>query len=222
MRFGIPLLAALALIALVGCAGDDDEADAPIPLAQRVLTAGDAPGTTPDPVEQGQTTADFEEFIGSLSELAVDPDEEEMTTVFQDAGFVRAGVDTRFFGETHEETAPHVFSSYIELESEDGATSGLDWLETDTMKPCPGTCAVQVSSFDVDDIPDARGVHRVATAEDVERLGAPDQRPFESHWIGFTDGSFVYTVDLNGPPGSVSEEQAETIARAYYERLTGD
>ena len=44
-----------------------------------------------------------------------------MTTVFQEAGFKAAGIDTRFFGETHTDTAPHVISSFIELESEDGA-----------------------------------------------------------------------------------------------------
>ena len=76
-------------------------------------------------------------------------------------------------------------------------------------------------TFDVDDIADARGVRRIATAEDIERVGNEDERPLESFWIGFTDGALVYTVDLNGPPGSVSEEQALEIASAYHERLTG-
>ena len=31
----------------------------------------------------------------------------------------------------------------------------------------------------------------------------------------------VYTVDLGGLPGTVSEEQAEGVVSAYYERLTG-
>jgi len=31
----------------------------------------------------------------------------------------------------------------------------------------------------------------------------------------------VYTVDLHGQPGSVTEEQAQSIASAFYERLTG-
>ncbi len=221
MRFAIPLLAALAMITLVACAGGDDEAAAPVPLAQRFLTAEDAPGTKPDFVEKRQTTVVFDEFIAALSQLAVDPDKEEMTTVFQEAGFKGGGVDTRFFGETHTSTAPHVSSSFIELESEDGATSALDWLETDSRKPCPMSCAVQISNFDVDDIADARGVHRIATAEDIERAGIKDQQPFDSYWVGFTEGSIVYTVDLHGPPGSVSEEQAQKIASAYHNRLTG-
>ena len=158
MRFAIPLLAALTALALVACSGgDEEEAAAPVPLAQRFLTAEDAPGSTTDPVETRQTTVDIDEFIAALSERAVDPDEEEMTTVFQEAGFKGGGADARFFGETHAFTAPHVFSSFIELESEDGATSALDWLETDSTKPCPMSCAVQISNFDVDDIADAPG-----------------------------------------------------------------
>ena len=145
-----------------------------------------------------------------------------MTTVFQEAGFKGSGVDTRFYGETHTPgESPHVFSSFVELESEEGATSALDWLETDSRKPCPRSCAVQISTFDVDDIPDARGVHRIQTAEDIERGGFADQVPHDSYWVGFTDGAFVYTVDLFGPPGSVSEEQALDIASAYHHRLTG-
>ena len=61
----------------------------------------------------------------------------------------------------------------------------------------------------------------VATAEDIEAAGTEDEKPFESYWVGFTSGAYVYTVDLHGPPGSVSEEQALDIARAYHDRLTG-
>ncbi len=222
MRFATSLLVALTAVTLVACSGSDDESAAPVPVAERFVTAEDAPGSKPDPVEKRQTTEDFDEFIAALSEASIDPDKEEMTTVFQDAGFTGAGVDTRFFGETHTPgQSPHVNSSFIELGSEDGATSALDWLETDAKKPCPMSCAAQISTFDVDDIPDARGVQRIATAEDIERVGNADEQPSEGYWIGFTNGAFTYTVDLHGPPGSVSEEQALDIASAYYDRLTG-
>jgi hypothetical protein len=222
VRFAIPLVVALTAVTLVACSGgDEEEAATPVPLSQRFVAAEDAPGSKPDPVETRETTVDFDEFIAALSERAVDPNQEEMTTVFQEAGFEGAGVDARFFGETHTFTAPHVFSSFIELETEEGATSALDWLETDSRKPCPMSCAVQISTFEVDDIADARGVHRIATAEDIERVGTAEQQPFDSYWVGSTNGAFVYTVDLRGPPGSVSEEQALDIASAYYDRLTG-
>jgi hypothetical protein len=222
LRFAFPLLVAVTAVTAVSCVGSDDRTAVPVPIAQRFLTAEDAPGSNPDPVETRQTTEDFDEFIAVLTDASIDPDKEEMTAVFQDAGFKVAGVDARFFGESHNpETSPHVFSSFIEVESADGATRALEWLETDLKKPCPRSCATRISDFDVADIAGARGVHRIARAEDIEAVGATEQRPRDSYWVGFTDGALVYTLDLQGPPGSVSEKQAHEIASAYYERLTG-
>ena len=85
----------------------------------------------------------------------------------------------------------------------------------------PQSCAAVISSFEVDGIPDARGVHRIATAEDIEAAGTEDQTPSEDYWVGFTVGPILYTFLLSGPPGSVSEEQAQSIASAYHDRLTG-
>ena len=56
----------------------------------------------------------------------------------------------------------------IRLQSEEGAANALEWIEADSVKPCPKTCAVKISEFDVDDVPDARGVRRSASAEDIE------------------------------------------------------
>ena len=84
------------------------------------------------------------------------------------------------------------------------------------------SCAVQRSEFDVSDIPQARGVHRSATPDDVERLGNEHEQPFDGYWIGFNVGPIVYTVNLQGPPRSVTEEQALEIGGAYYDRLTGN
>ena len=218
MRFALRLLVPLTAVAFVACSGGDD---APVPLAQRFPTAADAPGTKPDPVEKGETTADLDEFIVAFKPALIDPDEEEMTTVFQEAGLEGAGLDVRFFGDTHSPSAPHLFSWFIELDSEDGARSALDWIEADSMKPCPRSCADRISSFDVDGIPDARGVHRIATTEDIEAAGTEGQIPSESYRVGFTVGSIVYAVDLSGAPGSVSEEQVQGIVSAYHDRLTG-
>ena len=234
VRFAISLLVGLTVVSLVACDPGGDEAASPVPaspvpassvpassvpLAQRFPTAADAPGSKPDPVEKRQLAADFDEFIAALSEVAVDPDTEEATQVFEEAGYKGAGLDARFFGDEHVPGAPHLFSAIVELESEAGAKSALDWLETDSMKPCPESCAVQISTFDVDDIADARGVRRTATAEDIESFGNANEIPFDSYWVGFTQGAFVYAVELHGPPGSVSEEEVQKIATAYFDRL---
>jgi len=224
VRFAMSLIAVLAVITLVGCGGSDNKTATPLPIAQRFVSAADAPGSKPDPVEKRETTTDLDAFISALSNFSVDPDRDKLTTLFKHAGFKSAGVDTRFFGKTHSsETSVHVFSSFIEVGSEEGATTALDWLETDQMKPCPESCAVQRSSFDVNDIPDARGVHRIATAEDIAKVGRSDEQPQDNYWIGFTNGPIVYTMVLHGHgvPGTVSEDQAQQIASAYYKRLTG-
>jgi len=218
MRLAIRLVVAWTLATLVACSGGEDA----VPISERFPTAADAPGTKPDPVEKRQMPEDLDGFIVAFRDALIDPDEEEMTKVFEEAGFVGAGLDVRFFGETHTTDAPHLFSWFIELESEDGAGSVLDWVEADSMKPCPESCAVRVNTFDVDGIPDARGVHRIATADDIEAAGTENEHPFESYWVGFIAGSIVYTVDLMGPPGSVSEDQARSVVGSYYDRLTGD
>jgi hypothetical protein len=66
-----------------------------------------------------------------------------------------------------------------------------------------------------------RAVRRLTTAEDIERVGTEDQEPSDDYFVGFTDGAVVYTVNLFGPPGSVSEEKALEIANPYHDRLTG-
>jgi hypothetical protein len=219
MRLALPLASALALVTLAACGGGDEGQSAEPAVAQRVLVEADAPESKPDPVETRQTTVDLNEFIVVMNDVAINPDMEELTNVFTEAGFVAAILDTRFFGETHTPGAPHVTSSVVQLQSEQGAEDALEWIHNDSMKPCPTSCAVRISEFDVDGIPDARGVHRSASAEDISARGAGGDMPFDSYSIGFTDGSFVYTVDLHGPPGSVSEEQATRIANALSERV---
>jgi hypothetical protein len=214
--FAVRFLVLLTGVALVACSPE------PVPVAERFATAEDAPGTKPDPVETRQTIDDLDEFITAYSEALIDPDRDEMSTVLEDAGFTRGGMDARFYGETHATDAPHVFSSFIELDSEDGARSTLDWLDAESRKPCPRSCATKISTFDVDDIPDALSVHRIATEEDIEAAGFEGEIPSASYWVGFTLGSIVYTVELQGEPGSVSEGEALEIANAYYERLNGD
>ena len=206
MRLALPLLAVLTLIALSACGGGDETE--PVALAQRA-------------VETRQTTVDLEEFIGVLHERAVDPDADELRDVFTEAGFEAAIIDARFYGETHSPDSPHVFSSAIQLESEQGAESALEWVAADSMKPCPHTCAVRIGEFDVDGIPDARGVHRSQSAEDIEAVGTANDVPFDSYEVLFADGPFVYTVAVSGPPGSVTEAQATDIAGALYERVEG-
>jgi len=114
VRFAFPLLVAVMASTLVSCGGSDHATAVPVPLDQRFVTVEDAPGSQTDPIETRQTTENFDEFIAVLTDAMIDPDSDEMTRVFRDAGFKAAGLDARFFGATHSpETSPHVFSSFI-------------------------------------------------------------------------------------------------------------
>jgi hypothetical protein len=217
-RVATRLALLLSTVALVACSGGEPD---PPPLAQRFVAEADAPGSTIDPEERRQTADDLDAFVTTFSQFMVDADRDEMTSVFREAGFARAGTEVRFYGETHSPDAPHVFSSFFELGSGDGATSALDWLVTDSTKPCPGSCATVVSEFDVAGVPDASGVRRLTTAEAIEAAGLPEQIPRDSYWVAFPVGSSVYAVELAGPPGSVSVQRAREIATAYHDRLAG-
>jgi hypothetical protein len=204
-------------IALVACTNSG--AAQPLTLDQRVPTADDAPGTKPDPEEVREQTADFDEFIAALKDRVIDPD--GAADVFRAAGFKAAIADARFFGDVHSHEVPHLFTTVIQLASEDGADSAVEWMHADSLKPCPESCAVQISEFQVDGIPDAQGVRRAQTAEDIKNFGHAGDQPFESYEILFADASFAYSVVLRGQPGSVTEQQAEKIVSALYKRIHG-
>jgi hypothetical protein len=116
----------------------------------------------------------------------------------------------------------HVATLVMQFASEEEAADMANLLHADGLEPCPGTCAMNVSEFEVGDIPDAQGVARITTAEDLEATGAgADQVPFATYKVTFADGSFAYEVDMFGPPDKVSQEQAEEIAKNLYERVEG-
>ena len=219
LRYAIRLAALVTAVALVACSGGDPD---PPPLAQRFVTAADAPGSTIDPVEVRETAEEIDAFVSVFSQHMVDADRDEMTTVFQEAGFQEAGTEVRFIGDEHSPDAPHIFSSFYLLGSEDGAASALDWLVTDSKKPCPESCATVVSEFDVPGITAGSGVRRLTTAEAIEAAGTPEQIPRDSYWVGFSVGSSVYTMEFAGPPGAVTVQEAREIASAYYDRLAGE
>jgi hypothetical protein len=218
MRLVSRLLVLVTAVALVACSEGEP---APPRLAQRFVSEADAPGST-IALETRKTANDIDTFVSTFSQFMVDADREEMITAFQEAGFQEAGSELRLIGDEDSPNVPHVASSFYDLESDDGATSVLEWLTTDSTKPCPKSCATVVSDFDVAGIPDARGVRRFTTAEAIEATGLANQMPRDSYWIAFTVGPSVYSVEYAGPPGTVTEQEAEEIAAAWYDRLTAD
>jgi hypothetical protein len=203
------------------CGGDDERGpNGPLALNGRVPTEADAPDSKPDPVEKRVVVEGADEFISRLGDAFVNPTSEDVATL-KESGFVQAISDTRFLAESHTRTAPHIFSLVMQFGAKQGAQTALDFFHRDALRPCPENCATSVEEFDVDDIPNAEGVHRSASQEDIEATGDAEAHPFDEYEIEFADGPFAYRIQLNGPPGKVSEDEAEDIAHALYERVAG-
>ena len=220
-RLGI-LLSAVLMLGLAACGGGSGEATSTGPLAldQRVVTEEDAPDSKPDPVEKRQTAADEQEFSDKMGDAFINPTEQE-TKDLQTVGFVQAIRDTRYFGDTHSRDDAHTFSLVVQLDSPDGAKEMADFFHTDSLRPCPESCAFSVSEFNVDGIPGATGVRRYASEEAVKTAGTSENRPYDSYAVFFADGDFAYDIDLGGPPGTTAEDKAVEIAQNLYDRVHG-
>jgi len=211
-----------AVLGLAACGGGSDEATSTGALAldQRVVTEEDAPDSKPDPVEKRQTAADEDEFVEKMGDAFINPTEQE-TEDLQNVGFVQAIRDTRYFGDVHSKDAAHTFSLVVQFDSPDSAKEMADFFHTDSLRPCPESCAFSVSEFDVDGIPGATGVRRYASEEAVQAAGTSENIPRDSYAIFFADGDFAYDIDLGGPPGTTSEDKAVEIAQKLYDRVHG-
>jgi hypothetical protein len=228
MRWALLALALAVALGGGGCADDDDEGadggatDAPLTLEQRVPGEAEAPESQPDPVETPRTATGADEFLATMAEdLFVNASAAEKQQFAE--GLVSGVQRTRFFPDEpegqHSRELPHLVAFVAEYGTEDAAQNAVEFLNEDGGRPCPEECALDVETFEVDGVPDANGLHRYATQEEIDEVGT-DERPHDSYAISFASGTFAYWLDLAGAPGSVTEEQAEAIAEKLYERVS--
>ena len=212
----VTIPAVLSLL-LVACGGE--AATAPLTLEQRVVGAAEAPGSEPDPEETQVTATGLEELESELAGPAVY--EEDLREVGE-AGFVSMVIDTRFFpsepGGEHVPGLPHVFTVVYEFESEDGANAAVDVAHRIGLRPCPETCAYEITEFEPAGVPDAKGAEAIATQESIDQIG-DDIQPDARYSVYFADGPFVYEVTTFGPPDEVSRQEVEDIAEKLYARV---
>ena len=214
-------LAAVLVFGLLLVACGSQETAAPLTLEQRVAGAAEAPGSEPDPVETQVSVTGLEELE---AEIDGPPVYEEDLQAIEEAGFVAAVMDTRFFpsepGGEHVPGSPHVFTAVYEFESAAGANEGVSLAHRIGLRPCPETCAYEITEFQPAGVPDAMGVQAIATQESIDRIG-DDIEPDARYSVYFADGPFVYEVTTFGPPDEVSRQQVEDIAARLLERVQG-
>ncbi len=205
-------------LALVACGGED--ARAPLTLEQRVVGAAEAPGSEPDPEETQVIATGLEELESELTGPEVF---DEDLRALEEAGFISLVVDTRFFprepGGEHMPATPHVVTLVYEFESEEGANAA-DVAHRIGLRPCPETCAYEITEFEPAGVPNATGVQAIATQESIDEIG-DDIQPDARYSVYFADGPFAYEVTIFGPPDEVSRQQAEEIAEKLYARVNG-
>jgi hypothetical protein len=222
MKLGVIVFAVVVLMGIAAC--DSDVPPAPLTLEQRVAGEAEAPGSQPDPVETPQTASGLEELAATMEHQLITATEEDKAALGE-AGFVSAILDTRFFPSEpdaeHMGEEPHVATLVMQFSSEAGASDAADLLHSDGLEPCPDTCAFSVAEFEVDGIPNGRGIQRIATQESLDRVGDAVRSPFAEYLILFADGPFSYEVKLFGSPDEVSEEQAQEVAAKLYARVHG-
>jgi hypothetical protein len=219
------LFSAVLLLGAAACGGGSSQATSTEPLAldQRVVMDQDAPSSSPNPLVKPVTVKTPSQFVSRLGDRFINPSRQDIAT-FRSAGFVQAMDSSRVLpqGQVYSNQAnpPQIHSLTMQFESEQGAQTAVKLMHEDSLRPCPENCATSVEEFTVDGIPGAQGTRRYATQEDIDATGA-DVRPYDEYEIQFADGVFAYRVQLIGPPGSVSEAQAEDVARSLYERVQG-
>lgn len=204
---------------LVACQGEEA---APLTLEQRVVGEAEAPGSEPDPEETPVTVTGLEELEAEFAQGP--PVDEDDLRAIEEAGFVSAVINTRFFpsepGGEHIPGTPHVVTSVYEFESEEGANAAVDVAHAIGLRSCPETCAYEIAEFEPAGVPDAKGVEAIATQESIDRIG-DDIQPDARYSVYFADGPIAYEVTMFGPPDEVSRQQVEDIAEQLYERVEG-
>ena len=185
------------------------------------MGAAEAPGSEPDPVETEVRATGMEELERELAGPEV---YDEDLRAIEEAGFVSMVINTRFFpsepGGEHAPGTPHVVTFVYEFESAEGANAAVNVAHSIGLRPCPETCAYEITEFQPAGVPDAKGVQAVATQESIDRIG-DDIEPDARYSVYFADGPLAYEVTVFGPPDQVSRQQVEDIAEKLYERVQG-
>jgi len=215
-------LAAVLLVGVLAVACGSQSTGASLTLQERVVGAAEAPGSEPDPDEKQATVTGFDELEAELQGPTV---YEEDIAAIEEAGFIAAVRDTRFFpsepgGEHIPGTSPHVVTIVSQFATADGANTAVAVSQEIGLRPCPETCAYEITEFEPASVPNAKGAQAIATQESIDRIG-DDVKPDARYSVYFADGPFAYEVTIFGPPDSVSREQVEEIAASLYARVKG-
>jgi len=186
------------------------EQDKPLALSERVWESGEAPAAARP--GKRRATSDVTTFVDQIKDSLVRTTPAEAQRILSEAGFERA------VAREYETDGAGAASVAIQLRDADAATSVLNWSNKDALSPCPGECNVDITAFDVKDIPAARGVNRL---REKGAQGAGPSHPYESSEISFADERILYLLRTEGDPGTSARGALIQAAKQLYERVKG-
>lgn len=186
------------------------EPDKPLALSQRVWEPAEAPAAARP--GKRQTTSDVATFVDQIQDTLVRTTPVEAEKILATAGFERA------VAREYEANGAGAVSVAIQLRDTRAANSVLAWSNADALSPCPRECNIDITEFDVNDIPRARGVKRL---REPGAQGAGPGNPFESYEISFVDGRVLYVLRTEGAPSSADRNGLVHAATQLYGRVKG-
>ena len=205
----------LAVAAVGGGCGGNDDGDAPSPeeLKQLIPPAAEL---GPLELERSLTWDNAIDFIvqGFFLPEATAPS--SAIEQVEDAGFAAGAGDVlRPRG-----GGPPVNVSVAAFDSEDGATEAQAYLHDQNLQqPCFAVCSVSPEEFSIDEIPEATAVHHVPLEDDLPPNAPP---PFEAYTVVFTVGENLFYATVGGEPGDVPAADFERGAIALYEHANAE
>ena len=203
------LLVCLSVAAALLLAGRGRR-DEPLALSGRVWDSAEAPAE--GRAGGRQVIPDVASFVDQIKDSLVRATPGEAEKMLSDAGFERAAA------REYEADGAGAVSVAMQLRDSDAARSVLEWSNKDALSPCPGECNVDITAFDVKDIPAARGVKRV---REKGAVGAGPSHPFESFEVSLVDGPVLYILRTEGAPGTSDREGLIIAVKRLYDRVKG-
>jgi hypothetical protein len=203
------LLLAMAVIALGGCGGDDDEGGGDVRLAElrsHLPAAGDL-GL------KEQRESEWDNATDLLVQGLVIPEAttpSELGATIEDAGF-QGAMGSEFADSRHK---LNVRISAAQFDSEEGALEARDVLHKEDLKqPCRTACTVAPREYELDEIPDYAAVHHAPVRGELP----PGLSPVEAYHAEFVIGPQLHVVQADGPPSSTFGAEFDRMVQTVYE-----
>ena len=209
-RLTLATLVVVSLALLAGCGGSQSgTGGAPLTLEQRLVRAGQLAdwSETAPPATIGEATT----FVDQIRDTLIAATPAQAIAELERLGFAGASFSSLGKPPNHVEGG----SAVVELGSEADARAVQDWAVRDSLSPCPNICTVDITEFEVGDIPQAVGIHRTRQPDSTDP-------PFQYYEVSFTDGPFYYVVLAWGDPAHmVSKDDVIASARDLWEQVRG-